>query len=301
MKKIVTIILILALILAMSTGCGAADDVKQISICTPYLSSVTTAQMVELLEEQLTAEGYQVSIKDSANDVAQFATDIETSIVSAVDAIIIVSADPSLVSPQITEAYEAGILIFGCDSTYTEEMQINATSDNYEMGTIIAEYLFDELGGEGEIVHLTYRAHPGVVQRTYAMEDLMESYPDITLISEHHVDVPNQITNAKEIVENLLAAYPEVGSIDAILCGWDEPAIGATQALQEAGRDEILVVGVDGNEQAIELINAGTNMVATISQDFEGMANLVSAAVIKALNGEEITPGDVYAPSILVE
>ena len=45
-----------------------------------------------------------------------------------------------------------------------------------------------------------------------------------------------------------MVSNPEKDSITAIFCGWDEPAIGATQACQEAGRDEILIVGVDGEE-----------------------------------------------------
>jgi ribose transport system substrate-binding protein len=180
-------------------------------------------------------------------------------------------------------------------------MQMNASSDNYQMGEMISKYLFDQMDGEGDIVHLTYRAHPGVVQRTYAMEDALKEYPGISLISEHHVDVPNQINNSKTIVENLLTAYPEKGSIDAILCAWDEPAIGATQALKEAGRDEVLVVGVDGNEQAVKLINEGTNFKATLAQDFEGMASLVATDVTKVLSGETVEKGEKYVPAILIE
>jgi ribose transport system substrate-binding protein len=303
MKKILSYVLVLALALTSIIGLMACNKStqKQISICTPYLSSVTTKEMVEFMQTKFEAEGYEVTVNDSANDVAKFAADVETSTISAVDAIVIVSADPSLIEPQIIEANEAGIPIFGCDSSYNEYMQMNATSDNYQMGETISTYLFDKLGGTGTFVHLTHRPHPGVVQRTLAMEAVLANYPNITELSEHHIDVPNQITNAKEIVENLLTTYPEVGSISAILCAWDEPAIGATQALMEAGRDEVLVVGVDGNEQAIELINEGTNFIATLSQDFEGMAQLVVDNTKNVLEGVEIVKGDMYAPAILVE
>ena len=160
---------------------------------------------------------------------------------------------------------------------------------------------FDKMGGKGTFVHLTYRAHPGVVKRTYAMEDLLKARTGITLLSEHHVDVPNQINNAKEIVENLLTAYPQKDSINAVLCAWDEPAIGAAQALQEAGRSEVLVVGVDGNEQAVQLIKSGSNLIATVAQNFEGMAKRVAEDVDNVLNGRSITKGDVYIPAVLIE
>ncbi len=299
-SKVVAVILVAVCIFSFA-GCEGKDETKTVAICTPYVSSVTTKQMVDLMQSKLEAEGCEVSVMDSANDVSRFAQDIETSVTSGVDAIIIVSADPSLVGPQIAEAADAGIPIFGCDAGYVDDMQMNATSDNYEMGKTIAQYLFDKLGGEGNIIHLSHRPHPGVVLRTNALEDLLKTNSGINLMSEHHVDVPNQITNAKEIVENILTTYPEPGTIDAIICGWDEPAIGATQALQEAGRDEILVVGVDGNEQAVKLINDGTNMIATLSQDFEGMAEIVTKEVIKVFNGEETTKGNMFAEAILID
>jgi ribose transport system substrate-binding protein len=133
------------------------------------------------------------------------------------------------------------------------------------------------------------------------MEDVLKEYPQVKLLSEHHVDVPNQINNSKEIVENLLTAYPQKGSISAIFCAWDEPAIGATQALQEAGRDEILVVGVDGNEQAVKLIKEGTNLVATLAQDFDGMASMVAAELVKVVKGEPAQKGEMYVPALLIE
>ena len=304
MKTKTTFLLVLLLVAGILTPVfaqGAKESaVKQISICTPYLSSVTTKQMADLMKGKLEAKGYTVSVYDSANDTSKFASDIETSVISRVDAIIIVSADPKLCESQIREAADAKIPVFGCDAGYIDSMQMNATSDNYQMGEMIATYLFDQMGKEGTFVHLTHRPHPGVVKRTLAMEDLLPKYPNIKLLGEHHVDVPNQINNSKVIVENILTTYPEKGSIDAILCAWDEPAIGATQALMEAGRDEVLVVGVDGNEQAIKLINESTNLIATLSQNFEQMAEIVATEVAKVLNGEKAEKGDVFAPALLI-
>lgn len=300
-KSIVLVLVMVALLTIPVFAQGVKEKgTKQISICTPYLSSVTTKQMSDLIKGKLEAKGYNVSVYDSANDTSKFASDIETSVISKVDAIIIVSADPKLCESQIQEAAAAGIPVFGCDAGYIDVMQMNATSDNYQMGEMIATYLFDQMGKEGTIVHLTYRAHPGVVKRTLAMEDLLPKYPNIKLVSEHHVDVPNQINNSKVIVENILTTYPQKGSINAILCAWDEPAIGATQALMEAGRDEVLVVGVDGNEQAVKLIKGSTNLIATIAQNFEQMAEIVATEVTKVLNGEKATKGDVFAPALLI-
>ena len=80
----------------------------------------------------------------------------------------------------------------------------------------------------------------------------------------------------------------------------DEPAIGATQACMEAGRDEILVVGVDGNEQAVDLIKQGTNLKATVKQNFDGMADIVLEQMKLLYTGKEIEKGDMYADATLI-
>ena len=73
-------------------------------------------------------------------------------------------------------------------------------------------------------------------------------------------------------------------------------------ALQEAGRTDVIVTGVDANEQAVAMIQAGnTALVATVRQDFVGMAKIVTEEMIKVFNGEETTRGDFYAEAVIVD
>lgn len=300
MKKSVCALLCLLMLSAAFASGTAEGAEKEVSICTPYMSSVTTKQDVDIMTAEFEAAGVKVSVFDSANDFGKLASDIETATVAGTGAIIIVSVDPNLVSSQIAEAAEAGIPVFGVDAGYIDTMQLNVTSDNYQMGLQMCDYLFSLMGDEGTLAHLTHRPHPGVVRRTIALEDELKNHPQINYLGDFHVDVPNQINNAKDIMENLLTAYPEKGSLNAVFCGWDEAAIGATQALLEAGRDEVIVVGVDGNEQAVQLIEQGTNLKATLAQDFEGMSRLVAQEAIKVLNGEEALKGEQYVPALLI-
>ena len=283
-----------------SEGSGAMAG-KNVSLMTPYLSSVTTNQMVNYLQEGLEAQGATVTVVDTSNDFAALASRIEDVVASGTDAIVLVSADPTQLENQLQDAFDAGIPVFGCDSGFIEGMQVNATSDNYAMGELIANYLFNDLmNGEGTVIALTHRPHPGVVKRCEAFDALLADQEGISLITEQHVPAEQPINDAQDIVENLLLANPEKGSITAIWCGWDEPAIGATQACQEAGRDEIIVVGVDGNEQAVSLVQQGTNLKATVAQNFEGMAEIVVEQMTKLFSGEAIEPGEMYAEATLI-
>ena len=290
------------------TACGGgakstADGLegKNISIMTPYLSSVTTNQMVENLQAGLEKEGAEVTVIDTANDFSKLASRIEDVVTAQTDGIILVSADPSQLENQLQEAFDANIPVFGCDSGFIEGMQVNATSDNYQMGQLITDYLFNDLmGGEGNVIALTHRPHPGVVKRCEAFDDAIAANDKISLITEQHIPAEQPINDAQDTVENLLLSNTEKGSITAIWCGWDEPAIGATQACMEAGRDEILVVGVDGNEQAVDLIKQGTNLKATVKQNFDGMADIVLEQMKLLYTGKEIEKGDMYADATLI-
>ena len=307
-KQFFAMMLSLALLLGL-TACGGggesetADGLEgmEISIMTPYLSSVTTNQMVEYLQSGLEEKGAEVTVIDTANDFSALASRIEDVVTAQTDGIILVSADPTQLENQLQEAFDAGIPVFGCDSGYIEGMETNATSDNYQMGEMITEYLFNDLmGGEGTVISLTHRPHPGVVKRCEAFDDMIAEEDGIELITEQHIPAEQPINDAQDTVENLLLSNPDKDSITAIWCGWDEPAIGATQACMEAGRDEILVVGVDGNEQAVSLIQEGTNLKATVKQNFEGMAQIVLEQMELLFTGGETEHGELYADATLI-
>lgn len=274
---------------------------KKISVLTPYLTSVTTNQMTGYIQKNLEDAGAEVFVIDTANDFAELASRIEDVVSSGTDGIVLVSADPNQVANQLQEAFEAGIPVFGCDSGFIEGMQVNATSDNYQMGELIVRYLFDDLmGGKGTVIALTHRPHPGVVKRCEAFDDIIKEYPEIKLITEQHVSAEQPINDAQDIVDNLLTANAAEDSITAIWAAWDEPAVGATKALMEEGRENVIVTGVDGNEQAVGLIKDGTNLKATVKQNFEGMAELVCGQMNLYYAGEEIKPGEQYAPAELI-
>ena len=160
---------------AAETTEGGALAGKKISVMTPYLTSVTTNQMAGYIKEDLEAEGAEVFVIDTANDFAELASRIEDVVSSGTDGIVLVSADPNQVANQLQDAFDADIPVFGCDSGFIDGMQINATSDNYQMGELIVRYLFDDLmGGKGTVIALTHRPHPGVVKRCEAFDDIIK-------------------------------------------------------------------------------------------------------------------------------
>lgn len=295
-------LLAIGLILAAGfvlSGCAKTEKTKTVAILTPYLSSTTTKQMADILETNIKAKGWSSTTVDTKNDFAALASRMEDLVTSQVDAIVIISADPSQIADQILLADQAGIPVFGCDSGFIEGITVNATSDNYQMSELITNFLFENMNNAGNLVVLTHRPHPGIFKRNEKLDELLAQYPNIKLVTEQHVDVPNPIENARTVMENILLGNAADGAITAVWCAWDEAAIGAVQAINDAGRGGIIVTGIDGNAQAKEYIDQGSALIGTIEQNFAGMAEIVVAELEQYFNGVTLTRGDKYAPATL--
>lgn len=302
MKKLLVTIVVLSLLLGIS-ACGAGtsgNTQKNISILTPYLSSVTTNEMVEKLKASAESNGWKANVVDTKGDFGQLASRMEDVISTKTDAIILVSTDPNQVKSQIKKAADKKIPVFGCDSGYIEGMAMNATSDNTAMSKMITEYLFKKLDNKGKLIVLTYRAHPGVLKRSVELDELIKQNPDIKVVTEQQVQVPGPIENSRKQMESLLLANKEEGSITAVWCGWDEPAIGVAQALEAAGRKDIIVTGIDGTSQALDMIKKGSPLVATVKQNFSGMADIVIKQVGLVFDGKSVEGTEMYAPASLI-
>ena len=96
----------------------------------------------------------------------------------------------------------------------------------------------------------------------------------------------NTTDGATKTMEDLLNAYPD--QIDIVLCHNDDTAIGAMNACKSAGIDDMIIVGFDGNQSAVDLILAGEMVKATVAQQPYEMGYQAVEAALKAINGESV-------------
>lgn len=293
-KKLIFVMTIL-IVLAASFSLAAQE--KEIAVLTPYLQSVTTNEMIRSFEEKAENEGWDVRIIDTKGDFNQLANRYDDVISQGVDAIVMGMGDPNQLKKQIESAVEEGIPVFGGDAAFIEGMEMNVTSNNYVLAAQNTSYLFNKIGS-GKIVKLYHSAHPGVNKREIVFDAMVESRDDIEVVAEHYVEVPGPIEDAMQAMQSILLSNPE---IDGVWAGWDEPAIGAAMAIKQAGRqDEITVVGIDGNSQALEMIKDGSSLKATVKQDFAAMGDILVEKIKMVFAGEELTDKIYYAPSEVI-
>ena len=110
------------------------------------------------------------------------------------------------------------------------------------------------------------------------------------------------IADSRAKMDAVLAANPEPGSISAVWAAWDQPALGALQAIEAAGRqgEGIVITGIDANPQAREEVAKGGNFEATVAQDFAGIGTATAEAVAGLLEGNAPASNVIYVPTKLI-
>ncbi|PPE78121.1 LacI family transcriptional regulator [Kaistia algarum] len=289
----------LALALAGLVAASPAAHAVDVAVLTPYQSSVATNQMIKVFDEKAKAAGWNATLVDTRGDMGPLASRIEDVVAAKVGAIVLVSVDPKQIQDQVNAAAAAGIPVVTIDGASAPGVVLNVTSDNFELGTKLSDFLFAKLGGKGNIAKFYYSAHPGVHQRELALDAALKANPGIKVVAEHYMVVPGPIDDARKTMEDLLKS--QGGEIDAVWAAWDEPAIGAQLAIEADKPDsKIIIAGIDGNPQAVELIKSCSHIKGTVSQDFDAMAGLAADGLAKILAGEKPEKAELFAPAKLI-
>ncbi|KAA9009989.1 substrate-binding domain-containing protein [Histidinibacterium aquaticum] len=288
--------------LAAATGLGVPALAQEVAVITPYLAQPGTQFYVDGFTARAEELGWDLNVIDTAGDVAAVISRMEDVVNQGVDAIVI-NVDPAQIGAGLQTAEDAGIPVVGMDAGSDPLVAANVTSNGYAMAAETAVYVANRIGGEGNVVMFTFDPFPPVQARGVIADAVFGNFPDIQVLDRITPDVSDGgIADSRAQMEALLAANPEEGSIDAVWAAWDQPALGALQAIEAAGRaDEgIVITGIDANPQAREAIAAGGNFEASVAQDFEGIGQTAADTVARILEGEEIVQRVIYVPTTLV-
>ncbi|MCZ4346012.1 substrate-binding domain-containing protein [Devosia neptuniae] len=287
---------------AVGLAATGAMAQSKVAVITPYLAQPGTQFVVEAFQAAAGGKDWNVNVIDTAGDVAAVISRIEDMVTQNVDAIVI-NVDPSQVAAGLQVAKEAGIPVIGMDAGSDPLLVTNVTSNGYAMAAETATYVADRINGEGNVVMFVFEAFPPVQVRGVVADAVFGNFADITVLDHVTPDVSDGgIADSRAKMEAILAANPEPGSVAAVWAAWDQPALGALQAIEAAGRGDegIVVTGIDANPQAREAIAMGGSFEATVAQDFAGIGEAAADTVTRILAGEEIKQGVIYVPTKLI-
>ncbi|MBT2760923.1 ribose ABC transporter substrate-binding protein RbsB [Paenibacillus sp. ISL-20] len=302
MKK--TTLLLVSLMLIFITGCSleppewakpkAGGDVKGIKIGLS-ISTLNNPFFVSLKDgvvAEATKQGMEVVVVDAQNDSAKQSNDVDDLIQQGVNALLINPTDSSAISTVVQTANSLGIPVITLDRSADQgEVAALVASDNVKGGQMAAEYIVDQLGKDTKVIEL--EGVPGASatrERGKGFHDIADK--QLNVVAKQAADFDR--TKGLTVTENLLQGNPDT---KAIFAHNDEMALGAIEAIQSSGKD-IMVIGFDGNDDALKSIEAG-NLTATVAQQPELIGQLAVGAAKDVLQGKEVEE-NIAAPLKLV-
>lgn len=215
----------------------------------------------------------------------------------------------NLVQPA-ARAYQQGIALVNIDEQIDlaalkaagGNLEAIINTDNVAVGAKGAQFIIDQLGADGgQVAIIEGRAGvaSGEARKTGAT-DTFKAAAGIELAASQAADWDR--LKALDVAANILQSTPD---LKAIYAANDTMALGAVQAVANAGRTgQVIVVGTDGAPEARESVAAGA-LTATVAQDPEAMGALglqiafdtVKRGTLIAVDAE---PQKVSVESVLV-
>jgi periplasmic binding protein/lacI transcriptional regulator len=247
------------------------------------LSTLNNPFFVSIREgiEEGAGDDAETVISDAQNDSSTQSNQVEDLITQGVDLIIINPVDSTAIASSVEKANEANIPVICVDrGTDSGEIVSFIASNNVEGGKLAGEYILEKVGENAEVVQL--EGIPGASSTRERGEGFKEATDGkINLVASQTANFDR--AEGLTVMENLLQAHPDV---KAVFCQNDEMALGASEAIKTSGKD-IVVVGFDGNEDAISAVEDGS-LSATVAQKPKEMGKLAIETAIKYLKGETV-------------
>jgi ribose transport system substrate-binding protein len=149
-----------------------------------------------------------------------------------------------------------------------------------------AKALFERAGGEGEMIHLLGAAGSASDNtRSFGVQKALEEFPKIKVVASQATDWDS--VKAQTVTETLVPAHPNA---KIIFAQNDSIGSGAVKALRGLRSKEVLVAGVDGDPQFVQMIADGDYAVATAAAREDLVGCMTAVIMWDMLNGVEFDP-----------
>ena len=327
MKKLLGRVMTVALCVSALAGCGstaqqgdtqAAQTQSQaqsgdqqeakgsIGILVVTTQSQWCNSVIDSVSKVVEAQGYDVMVSDSQASADNEISGMENLINAGCKAIVVNAMNPSGLADICKQAQDKGIYIIGWTDllvNYDALVEEDTEAESAMIAEAIAEFAQDK-GADGlemATIWLADSANPDTT--TGVFKTSLEKEFNSSLVDGLGMDIVNSqyasdTTQAMNLTEAILAANPNV---KVIFCQSDEIGVAVAQTLESRGidKDEIMVCGLDGSDEAINVIAGGNSALqATVLADINKVGENVGNAICTYLTGG--TTGNVSVDYMLI-
>jgi ribose transport system substrate-binding protein len=260
-----------------SNGGGVGNGFREEQVCTAKAEALASGSVSEL-----------TTIHRNTDAAGQL-SDIRDLIAADVDAIVFNPNDTDALNPALEEAATAGIPTVSVDAYVNHEGSYNLYNNQVEYARLGAEWLFEQLGGEGNVYYMRGIAgHPADSDRHIGFQEALENYPDINVIpsidGQHTGWDPATTT---QLINDWIASGQYEDTDGIWTSGMDSQVV---DAIQDANLDFVPIVGADLGAFVAQLLDEenypGLEGAAVTNTAAVGGAGVNLA--VKLLNGDDV-------------
>ncbi|MEV4758630.1 substrate-binding domain-containing protein [Micromonospora sp. NPDC049559] len=270
-------------------GGGSGDGSYTIGVANFTLSGPYFTGMDKAIAAQAAKKGNVEIVSTDANgDAAKLAANVEDLLSKNVDAVII-SGGPLESAPAVLNSLKAaGKPVVLVDRKFASgEYTSWIGPDNEAIGRQNGEFLAGRLpqGGKVAIIKGGPADNSIGLARTNGVKAALTGRPGITLVEAP--DFGNWGSDGGlTVMESLLATHPDLA---AVFCENDAMCLGAQRAIADAGKaEQIVIAGVDGQNEALKAILDGTNYLVTGLNDADIIGSRGLDRTVEILNGATV-------------
>lgn len=263
-------------------GAGGGDSFKVAAFTAGYGTPAGKESLDELVEKGK-EKGWDITLYTSDFDYDKINTDVQSAITQGADVIVAGFPDPRQIAPLVNAAEGADIPIFSIDGGVepNDDFVQDITFDQQQIADLGLGALDEAMGGlDGkDVMVIGHDPHVGIMTRSnIAVDELAAA--GANLAGGEMKQVLNPGTSQEEtlkFVTDFLQANPE--GLDGIWTGWDHAALGAVQAINESGQDDIYVTGVDALGAAAAEIEKEGPFYASVLQNWSKVVDMTVDSV----------------------
>jgi ribose transport system substrate-binding protein len=256
----------------------------------PY-GAQTTQKTPEFAKQ--TFPNMKVFVTDGRGDGATQAGQVDDLLARGIDVLIVSPADAKALAAVVKRAEADGVKVIASDRQVDAPVSTYIGSDNVEAGQVVGKWVAQKFPNGAKVAELqgSLGASPTIDRDKGFREALAGTKVQIVANNSGDYDRAQGL----KVMEDYLQRFPK-GQLDVVFAHNDEMALGAIQAIKEAGRTEITVTGVDGESPALAQVKAG-GYAATAGYPLTYREHTIAAAKLCA---DEKVPQRIKLDSTLI-
>lgn len=267
-----------------TTGSKPAKKLKTVGVTLLTEEHPFYRELKAAFIEQCGERNLRPVIQSCNMDLSTQTAQVENFITQKVDAMVVCPAQSAGIAGAVRKANDAKIPVFTADiAAQGGKIVSHIASDNVAGGRLAGEYLAKLLKGKGDVAIINHPAVQSVQDRVKGFKEAISESPGIRVVDDQAAEGKRDV--AVTVTENILQKHAKLDGIFAIN---DSTALGALTAVEQSGRNDVVIVGYDGDPEARQKIAAGTALKADAVQYPREIGKAAANAVADYLKGKKV-------------